>query len=484
MMVIAPQEAKGNGKGRNDLIRHLLVLVLLVPLVAVADDMQEKDRTMEDALHEVLVHGDLSDIDFLSKTLGLNLKLVSAEVKPLSSDDPQTIRAIPTAIPPYLFASYLYYDATVNAKKGTTWVSLMFMSRPCPDIDRWAADWKQKVTEGVVMDAPGFTAQIRWQGREGITLDFTYMGDRSYCQGRLSQQKLTAVSFPKLHKRARIPGRVFVERVIDIVSAGDLRDYRRTARILHTDLIPVGTVRRGLLYQGGALLGRVIPGSNPGPFMYDVDDTGWVSPPSFVQQPRHLAARIVSLWLPLDTDTLCIPERDIEAELRRRSIDYRLEVSQDIAFLRTIQGGNMISIGYSLSGPCIEMFILNQTTDVFHKLETPTAFYVATSLDAQTSLLSLSTLDTIDAMVDRIKKVPIGEVDVAECGVGTAPDSEKKSVTLLAHQIETAFVERGIQGTHIHTYHGRAARDAAVQCSTLSDTSGAASYVSVDVVIE
>ena len=139
----------------------------------------------------------------------------------------------------------------------------------------------------------------------------------------------------------------------------------------------------------------------------------------------------------------------------------------------------MISIGYSLSGPCIERFILNQTTDVFHKLETPTAFYVATSLDAQTSLLSLSTLDTIDAMVDRIKKVPIEEVDVAECRVGTAPDSEKKSVTLLAHQIETAFVERGIQGTHIHTYHGRAARDAAVQCSTLSDTGGAASYVSV-----
>jgi hypothetical protein len=483
MMVTGPQEVKGIGKGRKHLTSNFLIFVLLFPLVAVADEMQVNDRAMEDALHEVLVHGDLSDIDFLSKTLGLNLKLVSAEAKTRSSEDPQQIRAIPTTIPPYLFASHLYYDAQVDSKKDTTWVSLIFTSRSCPDIYRWAADWKQKVTEGLVMDADGSTAQIHWQGREGITLDFTYMGDLRFCDGRLGQQKRTVVSFPTPAKRARSRGRVIVEQVIDLVSAGDLRDYRRAAHILHTNLVPVGSVRRGLLYNGGALLGRVIPGSNPGPFIYDVNDTGWVSPPSLISQPRHLAGRFVSLWLPLDTDTVCIPERDIEVELRRRSIDYRLEASQYNTFLRTMQRGNMISIGYSLSGPCIERFVLNQTTDIFHKLETPMAFYVATSLDAQTSLLSLSTLDTIDAMVDRIKKVPIGEVDIAECGV-SAPDSKKKSVTLLAHQIGTAFVERGIRGAHIHTYHGRAARDVPMQCSALSDSTGAASYVSVDVVIE
>ncbi len=78
------------------------------------------------------------------------------------------------------------------------------------------------------------------------------------------------------------PGTELLEQVIDLVAAGDLRDYMTTARILHTDMSTYGSRRGRHIYDGGAVPERLVPGTNSSMFGYSANDTRWVNMSTFV----------------------------------------------------------------------------------------------------------------------------------------------------------------------------------------------------------
>ncbi len=151
--------------------------------------------------------------------------------------------------------------------------------------------------------------------------------------------------------------------MIDLVAAGDLRDYLTTARILHTEMSTYGSLRGRYLYDGGAVPERLVPGTNSSMFGYSANDTGWVNMSTFVYVPPRRGPRTVQLSIPVDTATNCVSPESLEARLRQRRIHFRKKSDRNVGpYLQTLQLGNAFSISYDLRGSCIQQFKLGQET--------------------------------------------------------------------------------------------------------------------------
>jgi hypothetical protein len=210
-------------------------------------------------------------------------------------------------------------------------------------------------------------------------------------------------------------------------------------------------VRGGHLYNGDPLLGRVIAGADPCCFEYHAEDTGWVSPPSFFAEARHLAERTVLFSIMLDTERVCAVSSSIEAELRRRSIDYRVEVSPKDSVTYSVIGNNLIRISANSVGLCVKSFTLYQITDIAHRLKVPVLFNLEESMDFQSNSLNAASIEKIDAVMQRMKHVRLREIDLEGNLPANATDIEKEATISLSNLIKDAFVQRGIRSKSIKT---------------------------------
>ena len=356
-----------------NMLAALLLGSMLAQSVARAAEVEINtwtDQKIEAAFHDVLAHGELSDIGFLARSLGLDLEVVQWE-KP-SSMQKQSIEteAMATGVPSYLAPYRMSYSLSRNTKDGTTGIWLSFAIKSCPDLSPWGIDWKQQVktSESVSTDAgPIFSRQsIRWhQDAEGIVLERTTDSNGS-CGFTLTQNKHAALSVPEPPATTPGPGTVLLKQMIDLIVAGDLRDYLTTARILHTEMSTYGKLRGHRLYDGGATPDRIIPGTDTRLFMYFVNDTGWINTNPFVFSRRR-GPRSASLWIAVDTVTNCISSESLEALMHQRHIRFRKKSDRNSGpFLRTFQHGNMLSLSYYPQDSCIQEFNLEQETDFVH----------------------------------------------------------------------------------------------------------------------
>jgi hypothetical protein len=117
-------------------IELLLLGALLLPLRAPAEDNQAAESSLETAFHDVLAHGDRSDLDFLSKSLGLTFELTQPES--IEPGGPRETRVRVIGVPPYLVAGGLSYDLGSRAADGTTSIYLRFQPRQCLPLSKWA----------------------------------------------------------------------------------------------------------------------------------------------------------------------------------------------------------------------------------------------------------------------------------------------------------------------------------------------------------
>ncbi len=439
---------------RPTLVRALLLTVLCFPLVATADNSVDMNNQLTRALYSVLSHNDLSDIDALSKSLGLGLHVLKAEDVEPKRKGMLSIRAIPTRSPSYLFATGLTYVAYVDTIAKKTHIELRFVPRACPNLRRLGEDWNLPTRDSELTDGAGFDETMHWPGPEGIDLTFTNPGMNA-CSATFTQVKNVVVSFPKPPKIKRSSAGALVRQVVDLAVAGDLRDYHRSARILHTEFYAAPeVVRRGRLYHGDPLLGRVISGTDACCFSYHAEDSGWVAPPSFFAEARHLAERTVGFTLWLDTQSVCAASSSIESELRRRSVEYRTEVSRKDSVTYSVTGENLVRISANSVDSCITSLSLYQITDIAHRLKTPVLFAPEDAVDIQSNSLNAASIEKIDAVVQRVKHVRLREIDLEECFPGAATDVEKELIRSLSDLIKNAFVERGIRPKNIKTELG------------------------------
>jgi hypothetical protein len=277
---------------------------------------------------------------------------------------------VATGVPSYIRPYGISYSLSRKTKEDTTQIRIMFEFRRCRGLSTWGKDWNQAVKIDDSMDPHGLAAfhteAIRWQeAGEGIVLMVTTgVG----CSVQLEQKKQGALPIPYPSQSKTLgPGTELLEQVIDLVAAGDLRDYLTTARILHTDMSTYDRLSGHHLYDGGAIPERLIPGTNSRAFIYIANDTGWINRSIFFYVPPQPGPRTVQLRIPVDTVTNCISPESLEARMRQRRIRFRKRFDRILGpYLHTIQRGNAFSIGYYLEGSCIQEFNLKQETDFVH----------------------------------------------------------------------------------------------------------------------
>jgi hypothetical protein len=330
------------------------------------------DRKIEAAFHDVLAHGDLSDFGFLARTLGLDLEVVQWEKASSRQKESIETHAMAKGVPSYLIPYGTSYRLIRNNKDGTTRINFSFAVKSCPDLSRWGMDWNQQVytSEGMATDGgPASRSEsIRWQHDvEGIVLKRVADSNGS-CSFALEQDRHAALSVPEPPTTTPGSGTELLEQVIDLVVAGDLRDYLATARILHTEMSTHGRLNGHRLYDGSATPEQVIPGTDTRSFWYYVNDTGWTETGGVVGvytlQP---SPRRATLRISVDTVANCISPESLEARMRQRHIRFRKKSDHYLhPYLRTFRLTNALSIHYSLQGSCIEEFDLDQETEFAH----------------------------------------------------------------------------------------------------------------------
>jgi hypothetical protein len=156
-----------------------------------------------------------------------------------------------------------------------------------------------------------------------------------------------------------ISAKPLAREIIALISEGDLRDVKRTAGTLHAG---INALSQSGPYWKWYTLETVIPGVDPADFTYGVNDTGLDSIPAPFVTPAYRSDRKVELQMTIDTYHVCITRKQIEAELRRRSIKFvrKSPFADDVAY--TVPGRNKIVLSVWTFQGCVRQFQLSQIT--------------------------------------------------------------------------------------------------------------------------
>jgi hypothetical protein len=345
-----------------DILPSLVLGSMLATGVAAAQEAPAPyiwtDDRIQAAFREVLAHGDLSDIGFLQKTLGLELKIIEWEL-PYGSDTVET-RAEATTNPSYLIPYGTSYQLEKNTREGTTQILAHFNIRSCPSITAWGSSWNLQVQDssGMAddMETNVSNQTLKWQpDPEAIVLERTAIGDGCFLE--LKQHEHGALSLPKPPTPTPGPGTELLERVIDLVVAGDLRDYLRTGRILHVELSTSAELRGHRLYNGGAEAEQIIPDTIG--FSYYVNDTGWFAAGHPVFQRKRVPKR-ASLDIDVDTTTNCISPEHLAKRMWQRHLSFSKGKNNQGPTLQVSQRGEVFTVGYDVQAGCISELRLRQ----------------------------------------------------------------------------------------------------------------------------
>ncbi len=437
-------------------ILALFFLVLLVPEAARCSDTLNIEKGLEHALGEVLAHNDLADIDFLENTLGVGFRVSKPVPVPywFGKDDELHVRVMVTSNPPSMLAEGLGYTSETDDSKHQTQFQLHFIPRSRPDLRQWAADWNVKVTESMFTEAAGSAESIQWGGPKGINIQASYFTGGGY-DIALTQRKDSAEPFSSHVKMDLIPPVSLVRQVGALIAAGDLRNYVRTAKILDTTLnVDPEAMRNGRWYYGSAMLDSVIVGIDPSSFTYRIDEFGWVSPPAFFVVPAHLSNRTVDLNLGVDVYHVCVSSRDIEAELKRRSINFTLESRDSDGAIYSATDRNKITLRIRRFRKCVNAIDLSQITDVEHSFVMPIVFSVPQSVDAESGNLNEAAIARVEWIIARAKSVQLGGIDIDQFQSKYVSASEQSDAIRLAQLLSKAFLDRGIRQERLKTQTG------------------------------
>jgi hypothetical protein len=320
----------------------------------------------EEQIHDILIHGDLADIDFLEETLGLRFRVTRPVPSPYSYADDHGLHVLvtPTLVPKTLKIQGLNYSSQVNAAWSTSAFALEFVPVECADIALWAARSKIPSTSDMDPHGDGYGTDFRWNGEHGISVSAFYWPGGG-CQMRLSQNKGSGEPFSSHTDSDLVSPRPLLRGIGAMIASGDIRNVALAEHALHANFTTSKPGQFGMSYE----LQNIIPGAVPGFFEYSVNDTGSEPSPygAFIYAPPIPANRTANLRLTLDVYHLCIRRAQLPTELHRRRLRYRQFV-KDGEDRYVIRGRNEIRVQSELFGGCISHIDISQITDVKHAL--------------------------------------------------------------------------------------------------------------------
>jgi hypothetical protein len=323
-----------------------------------ADKIPPSD--LETKLHQILMHNDLADIDFLEKTLGISFRVTKAvDMSAYSTNDSGPhVKVTPQSVPASIAVEGLRYSSRTDQSINQTTFEFRFTPHDPIDVALWSAHWKARMTQVEWTHGAGRSEETDWGGEHGIhmSVNFATGGGRDIT---LSQRKTTSEPFASHTDMDLISAKPLVREIIALISEGDLRDVKRTAGTLHAG---INALSQSGPYWQWYTLETVIPGMDPADFTYGVNDTGLDSIPAPFMTPAYRSDRKVELQMTIDTYHVCITRKQVEAELRRRSIQFvrKSPFADDAAY--TVPGRNKIVLSAWTFRGCVRQFQLSQIT--------------------------------------------------------------------------------------------------------------------------
>jgi TonB-like protein len=329
---------------------------------ATFDFAENPPSEFEEQIHQILIHGDLADIDFLEEALGLRFRVTPPVPSPYSYGDDHGLHVLvtPTRVPKTLKVQGLYYGSLTDAAGNRSALILEFIPVECPDIALWAARSKISSTSSTDPHGNGRGTDFQWDGEHGIGVNIVYWTVGG-CHMFLSQNKALGEPFSSHTESDLISPTPLVRGIGAMIAGGDIRNVSRAERALHASFTTSGPGQFGLSYE----LHNVIPGVDPGLFEYSVNDTGQEPSPYgfFFYVPPIPAEPKATLRLIVDIYHLCIRRGQLPSELHRRGIRFRGFV-KDAEDIYVIRGRNEIRVESSMFGGCVrDIAILQMTYD-------------------------------------------------------------------------------------------------------------------------
>lgn len=440
-----------NLAARNKFFRvsRQVISAMCIALCASPFAMTPTDReigeSLNTAMHDVLAHNDLADLEALSKILGLRFRVKS--VDRFDDDERARYEMIALSNPHTMFASGLRYGALIDKSARQSQISLAFYPRACPDVRAWARSWGLDSSSGGMTDAAGSYDSIDPSERGSIAVRVTrYTGGA--CEFSLTQNQAKVVAYPVPGIAVRDSGLALARRAVDLVAFGDLRDAASTANILKAEFFFPET--RAPLERStkewSVYLTHVIPNIDPRDFRYFANDTGWKrQPSSIIALPKELAERSVDLFFTVDTGLVCFSASQIAEELSKRAIAHSEKFLNEGVKLFTARGENEISLSATVVEGCVKGLHFHQITDAKHSLLANVDFPVAGSFAPLARKLNARSTSKLAAIVERTKSVNLSEVTIVqrrqEKMSGALQDSTAKLATLL----KEALIGMGIK---------------------------------------
>lgn len=473
-------------KSRSARLLSSAAWVALSSVAAAGPGPQNNDQ-LKDALHAVLVHGDLADLPQVSASLGIGLRLLRPESR-LSPYVPPCCTATATANPPALMASGLGWDAQYNKVRNDTRIDLTLLPRTCFALNDFAKDWRVPVERSFDPHGVASFQNVQWPGAGGIELSVAVLSDGTGCDVRLMQRKPGQLALRPPDSVAPLNGGFSALQIVEIAKSGDLRRYDTVARILAAELrADPGSERDNLLYHGHIKLGEVVPGLNSSGFEYFGNDSGWEYRPSFAYQPQHLAERTVTLQLEVDIEAKCIATQDIEQTIKGQHLERFFKQPEG---RYEIEGNHRISLGFQKVNGCIARLWYQQITDAAEHISVPVVFFASDSVRAQGDGLTERALRKLDLLTRKITELPernpknrpvmLQEISVAVCeqGVDAArPASTDRLVEAITHEL--SIRNPNLPTTQIRQKRGNA-RQLGLDCSSLEGEKSQVDYVALD----
>jgi hypothetical protein len=319
---------------------------------------------LETKLHEIFMHNDLADIDFLEKTLGISFRVTKPVNMPSYStnDSGPHVQVTPQTVPPSIAVEGLRYSSNTDRSTGQTTFEFRFTPHGPRDVALWSAHWKATIMRVEWTHGAGTSEETDWGGEHGIHMSVNFAtgggGDIE-----LSQRKAMGEPFASHTDMDRISGKPLMREISALISEGDLRDFKRTARILQAD---INSRSQSGPYWQWYMLETVIPGIDPADFTYGVNDTGLDSIPAPFVTPPHPSDRKAELQMTVDTYHVCITRKQVEAELRRRSINFVRNLPDAEEATYTVPGKNKMTLSAWTFRGCVRRLQLSQITDATH----------------------------------------------------------------------------------------------------------------------
>jgi hypothetical protein len=439
-------------KPHNAFWIFLPIFAATLGMAAGAQSAESQKTGVEEIIHSVITHDNLSDSAFLAARIGLQMRV--------EGDGSGDLRGLLIKAPDFALASGFAYSIRHNSHSPDDEIHLSLYFRQCPDEARLVHDWKMPLEHLQLGDGTGSIARFTPNDANAIYFALIYHNTIGICEASFNQQVMAQAHPipPDLDIRPKSELSLQLANAIgSIMQAGDLRHNQAVAAAFGLLFRKAGFRETdGSAGRGQLLLEQTAPGIDAEFLSYVVQDTGWQTLYPFAQKPEILVNRNVAIHLPLDTQVVCITPRDVSRALMRAGVAAQMTQPGRNVLRWDRKNGNTLSLMATRKGACIEAFDLNQITDTAHALPETAIFRLP---HGSTPTLGAGDKALIERIVYRLRSEPHSNLDFIAQLPATAQLTEFERMDAWMAALREAFAQKGIpeDAMEFHLYPPAAA---------------------------